>query len=110
MPELFTIGHSTHSLEDFVKLLRQHRIEAVADVRSSPFSARLPQFNRDVLTRALREQGIAYVFLGEELGLAGRKRNVTWMEWRVMKRLPKLLRSRTDWIVLRRGAGGSGSP
>jgi uncharacterized protein (DUF488 family) len=68
MPELFTIGHSTHSWEKFLELLRQHRIEAVADVRSSPYSQYNPQFKRDPLQRALREQGIAYVFLGEELG------------------------------------------
>jgi len=66
--ELFTIGHSTHSWEKFLELLRQHRIEAVADVRSSPSSQYNPQFNRDPLQRALREQGISYVFLGEELG------------------------------------------
>ncbi|HTX21328.1 MAG TPA: DUF488 domain-containing protein [Candidatus Aquilonibacter sp.] len=67
-PELFTIGHSTHSLEKFLELLRLHRIEAVADVRSSPFSQYNPQFNREPLQRALREQGISYVFLGGELG------------------------------------------
>jgi len=68
MPEVFTIGHSTHSWEKFLELLRQHRIEAVADVRSSPFSQHNPQFNREPLQLALRQQGIAYVFLGDELG------------------------------------------
>src|ERR1039458_1876101 len=68
MPELFTIGHSTHSWEKFLELLRQHHIEAVADVRSSPYSQYNPQFNRDSLQHALRDQDIAYVFLGEELG------------------------------------------
>jgi uncharacterized protein (DUF488 family) len=68
MPELFTIGHSTHSREKFLELLRQHRIEAVADVRSSPYSQFNPHFNREPLQLALRQQGISYVFLGEELG------------------------------------------
>lgn len=68
MPELFTIGHSTHSWEKFLELLRQHHIEAVADVRSSPYSRRNPQFNRETLQVTLRQQGISYVFLGEELG------------------------------------------
>jgi uncharacterized protein (DUF488 family) len=54
MPELFTIGHSTHSLEKFLELLRQHRIEAVADVRSSPYSQYNPHFNREPLQLALR--------------------------------------------------------
>lgn len=52
----------------FTKLLAQHDIEAVADVRSAPYSRRHPQFNRDALKEALRANGIAYVFLGRELG------------------------------------------
>jgi uncharacterized protein (DUF488 family) len=65
---VFTIGHSTHSAEAFLTLLKQHGVEAVADVRSSPYSQFNPQFNRELLQRILRDSGIAYVFLGEELG------------------------------------------
>lgn len=65
---VFTIGHSTHSAEAFLALLRQHGVEAVADVRSSPFSRFNPQFNRENLERFLKENGIRYVFLGKELG------------------------------------------
>jgi uncharacterized protein (DUF488 family) len=65
---VFTIGHSTHPIERFVDLLRQHGVTAVADVRSVPYSRMQPQFNRETLMRALKEQGIAYVFLGKELG------------------------------------------
>lgn len=65
---VFTVGHSNLEFAKFVRLLKQHRIEAVADVRSSPYSQYNPQFNREPLQRALREHGIAYVFLGEELG------------------------------------------
>lgn len=65
---VFTIGHSTHSVEAFLALLRQHGVEAVADVRSSPFSRFNPQFNRENLQRYLEENGIRYVFLGKELG------------------------------------------
>lgn len=68
MPELFTIGHSTQSWEQFHDRLVCHRIDAVGDVRSSPYSARLPQFNREILERALKSAGIHYVFLGNELG------------------------------------------
>ncbi len=68
IPELFTIGHSTHSWEKFLELLQRHRIEAVADVRSSPYSQFNPQFNRETLQLALRQANISYVFLGEELG------------------------------------------
>ncbi|HAB16478.1 MAG TPA: hypothetical protein DCE44_08510 [Verrucomicrobiales bacterium] len=65
---VFTIGHSTHSAEAFLALLRQHEVAAVADVRSSPFSRFNPQFNRENLERFLKENGILYVFLGKELG------------------------------------------
>ncbi len=64
---IFTIGHSTHELDAFVQLLRQHEITAVADVRSQPYS-RLEHFSRSALEASLRAEGIAYVFLGRELG------------------------------------------
>jgi uncharacterized protein (DUF488 family) len=67
-PRLFSVGHSNHDLAHFLDLLGGAGVTAVADVRSAPFSRRLPQFNRPELERTLREHGIAYVFLGEELG------------------------------------------
>lgn len=65
---IFTIGHSTHPLERLLELLQQHGVLALYDVRSSPYSAMNPQFNRDVLQSTLPPQGIEYVFLGRELG------------------------------------------
>jgi uncharacterized protein (DUF488 family) len=65
---VFTIGHSNLEFGKFVALLKQHGIQAVADVRSSPYSQYNPQFNREALQRALQESSISYVFLGEELG------------------------------------------
>ena len=65
---IFTVGHSTHALEDFVSLLQQHSVDAVADVRSVPYSRWQPQYNREDLTEDLKARGIAYVFLGKELG------------------------------------------
>lgn len=65
---IFTVGHSTHSIEKFIGLLKQHQITALVDVRSSPYSRMNPQFNREPLKEALRESGVAYVFLGKELG------------------------------------------
>ena len=63
-----TIGHSTHTIEVFLELLRKHHITAVADVRSAPFSRFNPQFNKETLQGALATHGIKYVFLGRELG------------------------------------------
>jgi uncharacterized protein (DUF488 family) len=65
---VLTIGHSDHSLERFIPLLRTAGVTAVADVRSSPYSRRQPQFNRERLAESLRDDGISYVFLGRELG------------------------------------------
>ena len=66
--EVFTIGHSNHSFEKFHGLLQSHNITALADVRSAPYSRSNPDFNREFLKTKLAETGIAYVFLGRELG------------------------------------------
>lgn len=65
---IFTVGHSAHEVARFVDLLARHGVEAVADVRSMPYSRRHPQFNRETLKESLKASGIAYVFLGKELG------------------------------------------
>ena len=78
MSGVFTIGHSSHAIADFLALLGQHAVSAVADVRSTPFSRFNPQFNREVLHRKLTAAGIAYVYLGSELG--GRSADPTCYE------------------------------
>jgi uncharacterized protein (DUF488 family) len=65
---VFTIGHSTHSQEHFLSLLRLQGITALCDVRSKPYSRVNPQFNREELNGCLRACRIKYVFLGKELG------------------------------------------
>jgi uncharacterized protein (DUF488 family) len=65
---IYTIGHSKHPIDRFVALLQQHGIDAVADVRSTPYSRFNPHFNKEKLQAALASAGIRYVFLGEELG------------------------------------------
>jgi|SRR5579859_3407024 len=65
---LYTIGHSNRTLEDFLGALKAHGITAIADVRSQPYSKMYPQFDREQLAASLKAHGIAYVFLGKELG------------------------------------------
>jgi uncharacterized protein (DUF488 family) len=65
---LFTIGYSGRSIHNFIALLEQHKITALCDVRSVPYSSRNPQFNRELLKKVLKSHNIEYVFLGEELG------------------------------------------
>ncbi|HID63001.1 MAG TPA: DUF488 domain-containing protein, partial [Anaerolineae bacterium] len=66
--EIYTIGHSNHTVGDFTALLRKHAIEVVVDVRSQPYSRYVPHFNRETLARVLREQGFTYEHKGDRLG------------------------------------------
>lgn len=70
---LYTIGHSNHSIEKFINLLKSHAIMLVADVRSSPYSQYCTQFNKEILSARLQAENITYIYLGE--GLGGRSRD-----------------------------------
>jgi uncharacterized protein (DUF488 family) len=65
---VFTVGHSNHPLAKLVDLLRQHRIELLVDVRSSPTARYATHFNRNDIERALHAEGIEYRFLGNLMG------------------------------------------
>jgi uncharacterized protein (DUF488 family) len=60
---LYTIGHSTRTLEELVAVLKAHEIETLVDIRAFPMSRRLPQFNRESLEKTLPEAGIRYVWM-----------------------------------------------
>lgn len=64
---IWTIGHSTRSMEDFMQLLQQYQIEAIADIRKFPGSRKYPQFNKEALSESLQKAGIHYEHI-EELG------------------------------------------
>lgn len=68
MHNLYTIGYSCHSIESFIEALKTHHVDAIADVRSQPFSKFKPEFNRENLSIELKNHGLQYVFLGEECG------------------------------------------
>jgi protein-tyrosine-phosphatase len=65
---LLTIGYAALPLERFLALLHQHDVEVVVDVRSQPYSKRAPPYRKRELERALKERGIAYFHLGQQLG------------------------------------------
>jgi uncharacterized protein (DUF488 family) len=71
--DIYSIGHSTHSRERFHSLLEQAGVNAIADVRSSPYSRFQPHFTQAELKVWLKNVEISYVFLGKELG--GRPEN-----------------------------------
>ncbi|MBD2149103.1 DUF488 domain-containing protein [Pseudanabaena sp. FACHB-1277] len=66
--QLFTIGHSNHSIKTFIELLQKHNITALADVRSRPYTRYLPDYCQAQLKDHLEANKIRYVFLGQELG------------------------------------------
>ncbi len=68
MSIVFTVGHSSHTWEQFADLLRGQKIDVIADTRSAPYSRFAPQFDREVLQKKLSDCGFRYVFLGGELG------------------------------------------
>ena len=65
--QLYTIGHSNHSAEEFLSLLEEFKIRAIADVRRFPSSRKFPHFNGEALREMLEERGIGYEWF-EELG------------------------------------------
>lgn len=66
--KLFTLGHSNHSLEKFVRLLEDNGVMTLVDVRTAPFSRFNPHFNKESLERELPARGIQYAFAGKYLG------------------------------------------
>ena len=70
MPSVFTLGHSTRPMGEFLDLLREHGVEVLVDVRRYPMSRRHPQFSRDSLAASHQEGGIQYM---HEPGLGGRR-------------------------------------
>ena len=65
---LFTVGHSNHAIEHFLRLLQRHGVEAIADVRARPYSRFVPHFSKGRLEELLTDAGIGYLYLGAELG------------------------------------------
>ncbi len=63
MPTLYTIGHSTRTLDELVSALKAHGIETLVDIRAFPMSRRLPHFNRESLENELPKRGIHYVWM-----------------------------------------------
>jgi len=79
---VFTVGHSTLSIDDFVALLAVYGIETVVDIRTVPRSRRNPQFNADALPQALAAHGIAYVGLPGLGGLRKTSKDSPNKGWR----------------------------
>jgi uncharacterized protein (DUF488 family) len=79
---VFTIGHSTRTLAEFIRLLQIHAVSRVVDVRTMPRSRHNPQFNKDSLALALEKAGLGYVHLPGLGGLRHAKRDSLNAGWR----------------------------
>jgi uncharacterized protein (DUF488 family) len=79
---IWTIGHSTRSIEDFIAPLEANGIRLLVDVRTLPGSKRYPQFNKEALARSLGEHGIRYEHFPELGGLRKPKKDSKNTVWR----------------------------
>jgi uncharacterized protein (DUF488 family) len=70
---LYTIGHSTRTIEDLIRVLGVHEIQTLVDIRAFPMSRRLPHFNREALESTLQHAGIRYLWMQ---GLGGYRKKV----------------------------------
>ncbi len=80
--QLWTIGHSTHPIEEFVAILKAHSIERLVDIRTIPRSRHNPQFNREQLPGSLSAAGIEYIHMADLGGLRRPRPDSINTEWR----------------------------
>jgi uncharacterized protein (DUF488 family) len=81
MDTIYTIGHSTRSIEQFLGLLQAHNIEELVDVRTVPQSRHNPQFGQEELAAALQQAGIGYMHLGKLGGLRQSSKDSINLGW-----------------------------
>ena len=81
MKEIWTIGHSTHTFEEFIEMLNSFKIDLIVDIRSFPGSRKFPQYNKETLEVSMPENKIEYIHLKS---LGGRRKpnvdslNMVW--------------------------------
>jgi uncharacterized protein (DUF488 family) len=82
MESLWTVGHSTHTIEEFLDLLKAHGIQQIADVRSIPKSRHTPQFNIGEFPQSLRALGVRYSHIKALGGRRHTRKDSTNLGWR----------------------------
>jgi len=80
--QIFTIGHGTKSIEDFIELLKTYDVQRIADVRTIPKSRHNPQFNKEILPRSLKKARIGYIHIKGLGGLRHSKKDSVNAAWR----------------------------
>ncbi|MFA5008484.1 MAG: DUF488 domain-containing protein [Candidatus Omnitrophota bacterium] len=79
---IFTIGHSTHSISDFIKILKSFCIEELVDIRTIPHSRKNPQFDIKTLPKVLSKEKISYIHLPELGGFRHARKDSINLGWR----------------------------
>lgn len=79
---IFTIGHSTHPIEEFIGILKTYDIKTLVDIRTIPRSRHNPQFSQEHLAEALESSGIVYRYMKDLGGLRHAKKGSPNMGWR----------------------------
>ena len=82
LPVIFTVGHSTRTLDELVEILRAHGVERLVDVRTIPRSRHNPQFNRETLSKALHNRHLSYRHMKTLGGLRHARPDSTNTGWR----------------------------
>lgn len=98
---VYTIGHSTRELDDFIAILKAYKITQLVDVRSVPRSRHTPQFNSDTLSEALQKHDICYEHLAALGGLRHTSKDSTNLGWRNTS-----FRGYADYMQTKEFAGG----
>ncbi len=103
MPEIWDIGHSNRSLNDFLKILRKNNIELLIDIRRFPSSRKFPHFNKENLKLELNKTNIEYLWLGERLGgfrKGGYEKWITTIEFQEGLEILKNEASRKKTVIM----------
>lgn len=79
---VFTIGHSTRTLEEFIQLLKTNGIKLLVDVRTTPRSRHNPQFNKETLPASLKAESVRYIHVPEIGGLRRPQRDSVNLAWK----------------------------
>ena len=85
--DMYTIGHSTHTQEEFISLLKDYDIEVLVDVRSYPGSKYVPQFNQENMEKWLPENDIKYIHMPELGGRRNKNKEIDELKQRDKKRI-----------------------
>jgi len=82
MLKIYTIGHSTHSIEDFIEMLKVNNIKQLVDIRTIPKSRYNPQFGEEELKKSLEKENIKYVYMKDLGGLRPKSKDSINLGWR----------------------------